>query len=131
MILFSDYAIMPPNTCKEPDYEHHWSGNPKKHSVGVYTRRSDLSGTTSPSVSTRTLTVNLSGGNGIYYYFQYKLSTESIYSQLNFYGSGTQTISLQVGKTYNFKFVGRESASGSVTYSLPAGTTYKVKYATP
>ena len=106
-------------------------GNPKKHSVGVYTRRSDLSGTTSPSVSTRTLTVKVTGGNGMYYYFGYKLSTESSYSTLTFNGSGTQTVSLQVGKTYNFKFSGRQDGTGSVTYSLPAGTTYKVKYATP
>ena len=122
-------------------------GNPKKHSVGVYTRRSDLSGTTSPSASTRTITFTvkqgsssayLGSGTDMFTYIYSKKSTDSNYTthRINYYmaANTTQsfTITGAVGATYQFytDFDPRQ-AGGGVTISISAGTTYKVKYATP
>ena len=120
-------------------------GNPVKHTWGVYTRRSDLSGTTSPNIgSTRTMTIklNISSGGSTNYSgtLYYKLSTDSTYSTLQFENSNTsisKTLTLTVGKTYHMYFYGRANSLYSsgvaekYTYNIPAGTTYKVKYATP
>ena len=121
-------------------------GNPVKHTWGVYTRRSDLSGTTSPNIgSTRTMTIksNPPSGNTSTNYsgtLYYKLSTDSTYSTLSFENSTTsisKTLTLIVGKTYHMYFYGRANSAYNsgvaklYAYNIPAGTTYKVKYATP
>ena len=116
-MLNSDYSFTIPNYTIV-------YGNPKKHSVGVYTRRSDLSGTTSPSAGTRTMTIT--NNNSAYLFFYYKLSTASNYTSTKINGSSSITINVTAGATYVFKGLGTKG-----TYSIPAGTTYKVKYATP
>ena len=111
-------------------------GNPQRHTWGVYTRRSDLSGTTSPSTSSRSVTFTVknetSGPRTPTLY--YKLSSASSYTSVAFSSiasgaSGTKTLNLAPG-TYNF-YINMENFLYLQKVSVAAGTTYKVKYATP
>lgn len=111
-------------------------GNPQRHTWGVYTRRSDLSGTTSPSTSSRSVTFTVknetSGPRTPTLY--YKLSSASSYTSIAFSSiasgaNGTKTLNLAPG-TYNF-YINQENFLYLQQVSVAAGTTYKVKYATP
>lgn len=125
--------------------------NPTKHGIGVYTRRSDLSGTTSPSLSTRKLTITFTAkaGTGIAMdyndYFYYKKSTDSSYTSVKLDSVFTSHLSgsnilytwdVPPGVTYQFYVAGNIKSSinngnMTITASIPAATTYKVTYATP
>ena len=118
-------------------------GNPVKHTWGVYTRRSDLSGTTSPSISTRKMTICIvSLGNinsGSYTYLNYKKSTDNTWQVIRRSGGdfttnqeiGKVTIDVSPGATYQFYCTGTLGSYFKGRVSIPAATTYKVKYATP
>ena len=108
-------------------------GNPKKHMIGVYTRRADLTGVTNPNSSTRTVTIKNTGDSTIKFY--YKLSTVSSYSVTsNIAGGATTTLSLTTGKTYNWYATFANNSlinmSNKCTITSPS-STYYVKYATP
>ena len=120
-------------------------GNPKRHTFGVYTRRSDLSGTTSPTISARTIKVHayakasMNSNTAFVATVYYKKSTDSSWTTLSTRIEGAHlqgdflatlgTFSASVSSTYQFYM----SYNSSVTYKVEvvAGTTYKVKYATP
>ena len=121
-------------------------GNPKRHTFGVYTRRSDLSGTTSPTTSTRTIKVHvyakvsMNSNTAFQARVNYKKSTDSSWTTLSSRIEGAHlqgdflatlgTFSASVGSTYQFYI---DSGSSNVTCKVEvvAGTTYKVKYTTP
>ena len=116
-------------------------GNPVKHTIGVYTRRSDLTGTTNPSIGNRTVTFNIRCGS--YDYLSgmilfYRKSGATSYSQLALgevsKAGAKYTLSMGAG-TYQL-YVADSSNRYSqyilfMSISIPAGTTYYVKYATP
>ena len=111
-------------------------GNPVRHTWGVYTRRADLTGTTSPSLSTRTATFTTNAPTGNWtLHFYYKKSTDSSYTYVSKYvtkgNTVTFTLSLTVGATYKMYWNGSGYSPGIFKMSIPAGTTYKVKYTTP
>ena len=108
-------------------------GNPKKHMIGVYTRRADLTGVTNPSSSTRTVTIKNNGDSAIIFY--YKLSTASSYSATsNIAGYATTTLSLTTGKTYNWyaTFANNDLINKSQYCTITSPSSiYYVKYTTP
>ena len=106
-------------------------GNPKKHTWGVYTRRSDLTGTTSPSVSNRAYTFTVESGKSGYLYW--KKTTDSNWQNVLLSSNGTtsKTVNLTVGATYEFYHSSYGVGVGGYTITAPALTTYKVKYTTP
>ena len=126
---------------------------PKRHTWGVYTRKSDLTGTLSPTISSRTLTFKatmketssntyFTGGTTRIYY---KKSTDSSWSVIEYSGSSTKyntntvltypSITVTVGATYYFYSMNYNDMYSDGWYTLSgtvsAGTTYKIKYATP
>ena len=111
-------------------------GNPQKHSLGVYTRRSDLTGTAPSNPTTMAVTIK-NNDSDTWATVYYKLNTSSTYSKTSqFVGGSSVTLNLTVGKTYNWyvelKYAGMTSSDGrKITISIPALTTYYVKYATP
>ena len=109
-------------------------GNPKRHTHGVYTRRSDLTGTLNPSASTRTMVFKqvdyssyLNYGN---VYWRY--SGESSWNSLGEIRDGSSvSVTVSVGKTVQFYAKSSTGYGVGVQVTVNAGTTYKVKYATP
>ena len=101
-------------------------GNPARHTWGVYTRRSDLTGNTSVSAATRTVTITQEvSGSGItvqYYNSSNVLTTENK-------NKGTFTFTVKTGTTMTVSSNSANGVGGNIT--CPAGTTYYVKYATP
>ena len=117
-------------------------GNPHRHTWGVYTRRSDLSGTTAPSIAgnTRTLTLkNTYSASNTYW-------VTVTCSDLGWNGTtlkgddvwpytGTLIAEVEVGKTYSVKVATNSSGVKMTKYihwSIPAeNTVYYVTYDTP
>ena len=107
---------------------------PIQHTYGVYTQESDIiSGNISPSLITRTLTVNIPW-TGTTWTFYYKKSTDSSYTSFSV-GSNATTkyITLDVGSTYTL--YGKYSSNGNyvqgITMSLPEEPKYYIKYQSP
>ena len=111
-------------------------GNPQKHETGVYTRRSDLTGTAPSNPTTRKVTIknNDSTDTATVYY---KLNTSTTYNKTSSFGPGSSvTLNLDVGKTYNWyvelRYGGSTNYDGTeIRITIAALTTYYVKYATP
>ena len=110
-------------------------GNPKRHTHGVYTRRSDLTGTLNPSASTRTLVFKQVDVEGQYYNFgnvYWRYSGESSWNSLGEIRAGSSlSVTVSVGKTVQFYVWAGSGYPVGVQVTVNAGTTYKVKYATP
>ena len=107
---------------------------PKQHTYGVYTRESDIiSGNISPSLTTRTLTVNIPW-TGTTWTFYYKKSTDSSYTSFSV-GSNATTkyIPLEAGSTYTI--YGTYNSTGNyvqgIAMSLPEEPKYYIKYQSP
>ncbi len=121
-------------------------GNPQKHTWGVYTRRADLAGTTNPSLSTRTIKINVYGATNSTGHYStrtvyYKKSTDTSWSSKTIQYKGITissgvlyetnfTINATVGSTYQF-YLSDVTEYVTIKAEIDAGTTYKVKYATP
>ena len=126
-----------PNTLTIANYSK--ISLPKRHSWGVYTRANDLSGTTNPTVSTRTVTIKARfiGGGTAKAVVRYKKSTDSTWSTptSTMVGSTDTTIATfnaTVGDVYQFiRDNNYDEYHMPITVSISAGTTYKIKYVTP
>ena len=122
---------------------------PKRHTWGVYTRASDLTGTTSPNISSRSLTFTIKciktyssvSLNTTQTKIYYKKSTDTSWSSVSLSSafplatvnaSATYpAINVTPGATYYFYNDSGWFTYISITGSIPAATTYKIKYATP
>ena len=98
---------------------------------GVYCRKADLTGTTSPKATTRTVTVIPVENDGMDYGFvYYRIGTSGSWTNLGHLdaGSGTSaTVTVNVGNTVQF-YCGN---SCKLKVTVNAAPTYYVKIATP
>ena len=128
-----------PNTLTIANYSK--ISLPKRHCWGVYTRASDLNGTTNPSVSNRTVTVKAryipTGYGAAQIGIKYKKSTDTTWTTTGRQAVGNTdttiaTFNATVGSVYQFvRDTVNPAEDAVITVSISAGTTYKVKYATP
>ena len=98
-------------------------GNPVKHTWGVYTRRSDLSGNI-PTITTRPLTFICTSNSGGVECTYVNASGETVSEWCT--DTESKTVNVKVGTSVTL-----QNKYAYCTYSVPALTTYKVKYARP
>lgn len=103
---------------------------PKRHTVGVFTRESDLSGIPALNLTTRTMQISCLVGGTITGY--YKKTTDSTYTSVTLTQSKPANVTVEVGSTYSYyaKYSNGNNAYDQILTVL-AEPTYYVKYATP